>query len=593
VKRSQPCAAIRGTSLGQPRASSSATAASPNASQRLANGSSAGSAAHPQVRAASAAMSSISRACCSVVTGSSPAGISSAATSRIRIAAPSPSRPRPPATPTTVWSIRSGSASIRPVRHTSSGTQVVSPKHRIVQSSSMWTCLSTWGCPSIDIRSNATPDFESLCSIGRRTVAPASSSSSEAASGRGVGAMVDVGLFIVISLRLAACTRFAAPRQAQCNRRGAACPHHPHHRGVAMTHTTTDARPAETVDEFVGRFVADLGAVLHGATVLIGDKLGLYKAMAELGPTTPAALADATGTDPRYVQEWLNAQAAADYCTYDPTTGTYHLEEAQRTCLADETHPAFVAGGMAVASSVHRDGDAIVDAFRTGAGVGWHQHHHDLFIGTERFFRPGYVANLASTWIPALDGVEGKLTTGARVADVGCGHGASSILLAQAYPSSTVTGFDSHEPSIDVATTRAADAGVADRVTFHVAAADDLGDGRYDLVCIFDALHDMGDPLAVLHHLRERLAPGGTLMLVEPNAGDRVEDNLNLVGKIYYSASTQICTPASRDQSGAHAACLGAQAGEARLRALAEAAGFTHVRRAAETPFNIVLELRR
>jgi SAM-dependent methyltransferase len=350
--------------------------------------------------------------------------------------------------------------------------------------------------------------------------------------------------------------------------------------------------PAETVDEFVGRFVTDLAAVLHGATVLVGDKLGLYKAMANKGPVSPSELAAAAGCDARFVEEWLNAQAASAYCHYDPTTGRYFLDEAQRTCLADERHPAFVVGGMAVASSVHKDEEAVTAAFRTGDGLGWHQHHPDLFVGTERFFRPGYVGNLAASWIPALDDVEAKLQAGARVADIGCGHGASSILLGQAYPASTVTGFDYHGPSVDVARKRASEVGVAERVSFAVAAADVYPGTGYDLVCVFDALHDMGDPTAALRHIRSSLAPDGTLLLVEPNAGDRLEDNLNLVGRIFYSASSAICTPASRHQAGDAAACLGAQAGEARLRGIAEAAGFTRFRRAAETPFNIVLEVR-
>jgi SAM-dependent methyltransferase len=364
---------------------------------------------------------------------------------------------------------------------------------------------------------------------------------------------------------------------------------------MAMTQTmqTTGAEATpEAVDAFVGKFVTDLAAVLHGATVLVGDKLGLYKAMAANGEVTPAELAAAVDCDPRFVEEWLNAQAASEYCHYDAASGRYHLDPAQQLCLADETHPAFVVGGMAVASSVHKDEEIVTNAFRTGEGVGWHQHHADLFTGTERFFRPGYVGNLSAAWIPALDDVEAKLRAGARVADVGCGHGSSSVLLGQAYPASTVTGFDYHGLSIEVARKRAADAGVADRVSFEVASADAFPGRDYDLVCIFDALHDMGDPTEALRHIKSSLAPAGTLLLVEPNAGDRVEDNINLVGRIFYSASSAICTPASRHQAGDHAACLGAQAGEARLRHIAEDAGFTRFRRAAETPFNMVLELR-
>ncbi|MGH2684196.1 MAG: class I SAM-dependent methyltransferase, partial [Actinomycetota bacterium] len=323
-----------------------------------------------------------------------------------------------------------------------------------------------------------------------------------------------------------------------------------------------------------------------------GDKLGLYRALASRGPATAAEIAGDTGCDERYVQEWLNAQAASEYCHYDPATGRYHLDDTQRTCLADESAPAFLAGGMAVASSVHKDEEKVTAAFRTGGGVGWHEHHDDLFVGTERFFRPLYVGNLTPAWIPALEGVEEKLQAGGRIADVGCGHGASTVLLGGAYPASTVTGFDYHKPSIDVARKRAADAGVADRVTFETASAADFPGQGYDLVCIFDALHDMGDPVGALRHIREALDEDGTLLLVEPNAGDKVEDNLHVVGRIFYSASTFLCTPNSRDQGGAGAACLGAQAGEARLREVAEAAGFTRFRRATETPFNLVLELR-
>lgn len=314
--------------------------------------------------------------------------------------------------------------------------------------------------------------------------------------------------------------------------------------------------------------------------------------MARLGAATPEQIAATVRCDARFVHEWANAQAASGYCHYDASTGTYWLDDAQATCLADEQHPAFVVGGMALASSLHKDEPIVREAFRSGAGVGWHEHHEDLFSGTERFFRPGYVANLTTSWIPALDGVEERLQRGARVADIGCGHGASSVLLAETYRSSTVVGFDYHEASIETARQRATAAGVQDRVTFEVATADDFPGAGYDVAVIFDALHDMGDPEGALRHVRNALAPDGTLMLVEPNAADAVEDNLNLVGRIFYSASTFICTQASRRQAGEHAACLGAQAGEARLTEIARRAGFRRVRRAAETPFNIVLELR-
>jgi SAM-dependent methyltransferase len=344
------------------------------------------------------------------------------------------------------------------------------------------------------------------------------------------------------------------------------------------------------LDAFVGRFVGDLAAVAHAATVVVGDKLGLYEALADHGPATPAELAAATGCDERYLREWLSAQAASEYAHYDPATGRFHLDEVQTACLADASHPGFLAGGMTVVSSMHKDEESVRSAFTTGHGLGWHEHHHDLFVGTERFFRPGYVANLVTEWIPALDGVAAKLEAGATVADVGCGHGVSTLLLAEAYPNSTVVGFDYHPASIDVARKRAAEAGLGDRVRFEVAAADAFPGAGYDLVCIFDALHDMGDPTAAARHIRSALADDGTWLLVEPSAGDRLEDNLHLVGRIFYSASTMICTPASKAQPGA--ACLGAQAGDARLQEVVAAGGFTRFRRATETPFNAVLEVR-
>ena len=352
----------------------------------------------------------------------------------------------------------------------------------------------------------------------------------------------------------------------------------------------TTAPDAGDIEAFVGRFVTDLAAVAHAATVVIGDKLGLYQAMAEQGPATSVELAAATGCDERYLREWLSAQVASEYAHHDPATDRFWLDRAQATCLGDPTNPAFLAGGMTVASSMHKDEATVRAAFATGAGVGWHEHHDDLFLGTERFFRPGYAANLVESWVPALDGVQEKLEAGALVADVGCGHGASTILLAEAFPNSRFVGSDYHGPSIEVARQRAAEAGLADRVEFEVAGADEFSGTGYDLVCIFDALHDMGDPVAAAAHIRSALADDGTWLLVEPAAGDTLEDNAHVVGRIFYSASTMICTPGSRSQPGAR--CLGAQAGDARLREVAEAGGFTRFRRATATPFNAVLEVR-
>ena len=355
------------------------------------------------------------------------------------------------------------------------------------------------------------------------------------------------------------------------------------------TDTVTLPDPA-AVEEFAGRILTDLGAVLHAATVVLGDKLGLYRALAEIGPATAADVAARSGCDERYVTEWLNAQVASEYCHWDPQTERYHLDPAQIACLADESSPAFVAGGMAVASSVHKDEQTITDRFRSGEGTGWHEHHDDLFVGTERFFRPAYVNQLVSSWIPALDGVEAKLHAGGKVADVGCGHGASTLELARAYPDSEITGFDYHEGSIATARERATAAGLADRVRFEVAPADGFPGDGYDLVCVFDALHDMGDPLAAARHIRQALADDGTWLLVEPRAGDRVEDNINLLGRIFYSASTFVCTPASRSQPGA--TCLGAQAGPARLRQLVTDAGFSRFTEAVDSPTNLVLSVR-
>jgi SAM-dependent methyltransferase len=343
------------------------------------------------------------------------------------------------------------------------------------------------------------------------------------------------------------------------------------------------------LDEFLGRFVADLGAVFHAPAVVAGDKLGLYKALAASGPSTPAELAAATGTNERYVAEWLPGQAAGGYVTYDPASGRWLLTEEQAFALADETSPAFVPGAFQLATSAVKDEPRVTEAFRTGDGLGWGEHHPDLWQGTERFFRPGYAANLVDAWIPALDGVGEKLAAGARVADVGCGHGASTILLAQAYPRSTFVGYDVHPRSVEWARKAAAEAGVSDRCRFEVAPADAFPGDGYDLIAVFDALHDMGDPLAAAAHVRRSLAGDGTFLLVEPAAGERVEDNLNPVGRIFYSASLFICMPNARSQGGAG---LGNQVPEATWRDLLAEAGFTRVRRATETPFNRVFEAR-
>jgi SAM-dependent methyltransferase len=344
------------------------------------------------------------------------------------------------------------------------------------------------------------------------------------------------------------------------------------------------------LNEFMGRFVGDIGAVMHAATIVVGDQLGLYKELAAAGPCDAQQLARKTGTDPRYLKEWLCAQAASGYITYDKETEKFSMSEEQAFALAEEGSPAFVPGAFQIAVAQFKAIPKMMQAMRTGIGIGWHEHDTSLFHGTERFFRPGYAANLVSNWIPALEGVENRLKTGARVADVGCGHGASTIIMAQAYPEATFTGFDYHAPSIDHARKAAADAGVGDRVNFEVARAQDYPGDGYDFVAVFDCLHDMGDPVGAAAHVRASLKPDGTWMIVEPYAQDRLEDNLNPVGRVYYSASTFICTPASRSQE--VGACLGAQAGESRLKEVVTQGGFTRFRRATETPFNLVLEAK-
>jgi SAM-dependent methyltransferase len=346
----------------------------------------------------------------------------------------------------------------------------------------------------------------------------------------------------------------------------------------------------QKLEQFVFRAVEEVGATLNAALVVMGDKLGLYRALAGAGGLTPVELARRTDVSERYVREWLNAQAAGGYVEYDSVAGTYTLPPEQTIALTDDTSPAYLPGFFQIAMGTVIDSPRITEAARSGAGVGWHEHNHDVFEGCERFFRPGYNASLVPAWLPALDGVVEKLTAGARVADIGCGHGSSTILMAQAFPNSEFVGSDYHADSIQTARARAQEAGVSERVHFETTLASSAPGAGYDLVTMFDCLHDMGDPVGASRQVREILAPDGTWMIVEPMAGDRVEDNLNPVGRAFYGFSTFLCTPASLSQEVGLA--LGAQAGEARINDVVTGGGFTRFRRAAETPFNLVFEAR-
>jgi 2-polyprenyl-3-methyl-5-hydroxy-6-metoxy-1,4-benzoquinol methylase len=352
----------------------------------------------------------------------------------------------------------------------------------------------------------------------------------------------------------------------------------------------TNAVDPDKLMGFVFRAVDEVGATLSTALVVMGDKLGLYRAMAGAGPLTPGELADRTNTAERYVREWLNAQAAGGYVHYAPEAGRYTLLPEQAVALTDESSPAYLPGFFQIALGSVLDSPRIMEVAKTGDGVGWQDHVPDVHDGCERFFRPGYNAHLVTEWLPALEGVLPKLGRGATVADVGCGHGASTVLMAEAFPASTFVGFDSHDGSIATARKRADDAGVANRVRFEASGSTVYAKGDYDLVTMFDCLHDMGDPRGAARHVRESLAADGTWMIVEPAAGDRVEDNLNPVGRAYYGFSTLLCTPCSLSQDVGLA--LGAQAGEARIREVVTDAGFRSFRRVAETPFNIVYEAR-
>jgi 2-polyprenyl-3-methyl-5-hydroxy-6-metoxy-1,4-benzoquinol methylase len=347
----------------------------------------------------------------------------------------------------------------------------------------------------------------------------------------------------------------------------------------------------DKLNALLGRFVGDLGATMHAGSIVIGEKLGLYKAMATPNERiTAAELAGKTGTNERYVREWLNANAASGYVEYDADKDAYYLTDEQAFVLTSEDNAAYLPGAFILATSALKAVPKMIDRFKTGEGLGWHEHDADLFCGTELFFRPGYIANLVGSWLPALDGVEEKLTAGAKVADVGCGLGASTILMAQAFPNSEFVGFDYHDKSIEKARERAKAAGADGNIKFEVAASKEFPGDGYDLVTFFDCLHDMGDPVGAAGHVRKALKDNGTWMIVEPFANDTVKENLNPVGRVYYSASTIICTPASRSQEVGLG--LGAQAGEARLRDVAIQGGFSRFRRATETPFNLVLEAR-
>jgi SAM-dependent methyltransferase len=341
------------------------------------------------------------------------------------------------------------------------------------------------------------------------------------------------------------------------------------------------------LNEFLGKAVGDLGAAISSTLMLVGDQLGLYKALARQ-PLAPAELAAQTGTHERYVREWLGNQAAGGYVDYDPANGKYALNDVQALCLADPEGPVDLPGAYQIVEDAFHVLDRTLENFRSGRGMEWGEHHRCLFSGTERFFRAGYHAHLLTEWLPALEGVADKLDSGAKVADIGCGHGASTSLMAKAFPRSEFVGIDYHAASIEVARQRAREAGVAN-ARFENADATSYDERDFDLVCFFDCLHDMGDPVGAAKHARQALRPDGSCMLVEPFAGDSVEANLNPVGRVYYGASSQICVPVSLARNGP---ALGAQAGEARLREVMATGGFTRFRRATQTPFNLVLEAR-
>ncbi|MGA8663760.1 MAG: class I SAM-dependent methyltransferase [Thermoplasmata archaeon] len=346
----------------------------------------------------------------------------------------------------------------------------------------------------------------------------------------------------------------------------------------------------DKLNAFVGKFVNDLGAAMQGPAILVGEQLGLYKALAEHGPLTSAGLAEKTGTKERYLREWLAGQAASGYVEYDAGTQQFSMTPEQKFTLTAEDSPAYLAGAFYIASSAYKDQRKIAEAIRTGNGLGWHERHVDLFLGTKRFFRPGYIGNLVSSWLPSMEGVLPKLESGARVADVGCGLGASTIIMGKAYPKSSFIGYDYHAESIEWARNDAVTEGVSKNVDFEVASAKGFEGRGFDLVTFFDCLHDMGDPVGAAKHVHQALKPDGTWMVVEPLAHDRLEQNLNPVGRVFYNASLLICVPSSLDQEVGLG--LGAQATDGQLEEVFRSGGFTRIRKAVETPFNRVFEVR-
>ena len=346
----------------------------------------------------------------------------------------------------------------------------------------------------------------------------------------------------------------------------------------------------DKLNEIIGKFAVELGASMQGPAIIIGEQLGFYKALAAGASMTPEDLAKKTGTAERYVREWLAGQAAGGYIEYEPSNGTYMMTPEQAFTLANEDSPVYIPGAFYVVSSLYKDRGKLADAFRTGKGFGWHEHHNDLFLGTHKFFRPGYLANLVSSWLPSLDGVVSKLEAGALVADVGCGYGSSTVIMAKAFPKSRFIGYDYHLESIEWAKDVAVTEGVAGNTTFEVAMAKDYPRKEFDLVTFFDCLHDMGDPVGAAKHVHESLKPDGTWMIVEPYSNERLEENLNPVGRIFYNASSLICVPCSLAQEVSLA--VGAQAGDSKIREIASLGGFKRFRRATQTPFNRVFEAR-